>query len=470
MIDASVLQIHDATMKILAETGMVFHCQEAVDLAKGHGLKVSDKTVYFTEKQLMALISLAPARFTVSGPNPDKAVLVGDPRTTHFIPAGAAPFYMDEDDHIRDATVKDFIYLTQLFQASPEIAIMAGRAVQPADVKPDDAVGHLLYHLLQMTDKPFLLSCGGERSTKLMLDMVGMAHGGEAEFRRRPRFISVTNPLSPLQMDQVASQLLLTMTRAGQVICVAPCAMAGGTAPMTMAGAFVQTNAETLAGIAMGQMANPGAPMIYGFLTTVSDLKTGGIATGAPEQAISAFWGGKLARFYNLPCRVGGGGLVDAEGPGVQSAYESMMNFMSTALAGSHISFQSAGVLAAFNIFSPKKAVADLEEIGMVKRIQEGITLSTEQLALDVIHQVGPGGQYLTHPHTVKFCRKGVFTPHLSLRRSSGRSDWHQAEQDRLKAELKRRVDSYVRPEIPSGLAADLKKYLQSQGIDPAGQ
>ncbi|MDR1308400.1 MAG: trimethylamine methyltransferase family protein, partial [Deltaproteobacteria bacterium] len=291
--------------------------------------------------------------------------------------------------------------------------------------------------------------------------------GGDAEMLRIPRIMVVANPLSPLKMDRNATYFLMEIARRNQVICVAPCAMAGTTAPMTLAGAFVQTNAETLAGIALAQMVRPGAPSVYGFLTTVSDLRTGSIATGAPEQAISAIWGGRLARLYNLPCRLGGGGLTDADVNGLQSGYESFMNIFAAREAGSSISFQAAGVLGAFNAMNMEKAVCDLEVIGMVNRIARDIDITPETLAEDVIAKVAPDGQYLTHPHTVRHCRKEVFQPRISYRGPMSREGQRESELGRVMAEVRRREEAYSPPDIPKTVAKDLRAFLSKEGIEP---
>ena len=466
MTDKGVQQIHDASMRILAKKGMVFHLPEAIELAKSHGLKVEGETVYFTERQLMDLISLSPSRFVLSGPNPDKAVLVGDSQT-HHTPGGGPQFFLEEDGTLRDAEMRDHLRFTKLFHSADEIPIMAALAVQPGDINPDDTVGHVLYQMFQLTDKPYLTPAGGERTTRIVLELTAMANGGWDEMEKKSRVIVVANPLSPLKMDHHATYFLMEFARRNQAVIVAPCAMAGSTAPMTLAGAFVQTNAETLAGIALAQMVRPGAKCVYGFLTTASDLKTGSIACGAPEQAISAIWGGKLAEFYKLPSRLGGGGLTDADINGVQSGYESMMNLLSASQAGSSISFQAAGVLGSFNAMNMSKAVCDLEIIGMVNRINRDIVISADTLAEDIIEKVAPDGQYLTQPHTVKNCRKEIFLPHVSYRGPMTRESQLESERQRIAAEIKRREDAFAAPDIPASLVKDMKNYLAKEGIEP---
>ena len=466
MIDKGVQQIHDATMRILADKGMVFHLPEAVELARKHGLKVEGETVYFTEKQLMELISQAPARFRLSGPNLDRSVIIGDYQT-HHIPGGGPQFFLEENGRLRDAEMKDHRRLTKLFHSAAEIPIMAALVVQPGDINPDDTVGHALYQMFQLTDKPYLTPAGGERTTRLVLELTAIANGGWSAMAEYPRVIVVANPLSPLKMDHHATYFLMEFARRGQAVIVAPCAMAGSTAPMTLAGAFVQTNAETLAGIALAQMTRPGTPCVYGFLTTASDLKTGSIACGAPEQALSAIWGGRLARFYKLPCRLGGGGLTDAYVAGIQSGYEAMMNLLTASQAGSSISFQSAGVLGSYNAMNPEKAVSDLEIIGMVKRLERPLVTDENSLAEAVIDQVAPDGQYLTHPHTVKNCRKELFMPHLSYRGPMARENQREAERQRVLSEVKRREEAYKAPDVPPSVVKDLRDYLAKENIEP---
>ncbi|MDR1049912.1 MAG: trimethylamine methyltransferase family protein [Deltaproteobacteria bacterium] len=466
MTDQGVKQIHAATMRVLAKKGMVFHLPEAVELAKKHGLRTDGETVYFTEKQLMDLIAMAPSRFVLRGSDPGKGVLVGDGQT-HHIPGGGPQFFLEENGTLRDAEMRDYVRFTRMFHSAAEIPIMAGLVVQPGDINPDDTVGHVLYHLHTLSDKPFLTPAGDERVTRIVLESTAIANGGWEEMAKDARVLVVANPLSPLRMDHKATYFLMEFARKNQAVNVAPCAMAGSTAPMTLAGAFVQTNAETLAGIALAQMVRPGAKCVYGFLTTASDLKTGSIACGAPEQAVSAVWGGRLARFYRLPSRLGGGGITDSDFTGVQSGYESMMNLLAASQAGSDISFQAAGVLGSFNCMNMEKAACDLEVIGMVKRIERDIVISPETMAEDVIDKVAPHGQYLTEPHTVKHCRREIFVPRVSYRGPMTRRDQLHSERERILREVRRREEAYAAPDLPPSLAKDLLAYLRSEGVDP---
>ena len=466
MIEQAVQKIHDATMRILNKKGMVFHLPEAVELAKKHGLKTDGETVYFTEKQLMDLIAQAPSTFAFRGTNPDKGIVIGE-GGTHHIPGGGPQFFLEEGGLLRDAVMKDYVRMTKMFHAADEIAIMAGMVVQPSDVPVDDTLGHVFYQLLTHTDKPLQTMAGEERPTRILLDMVTIANGGRAEMDKGPRLLVVANPLSPLKMDHVATYFLMEFARRNQAVIVAPCAMAGSTAPMTMAGAFVQTNSETLAGIALTQMVRPGAPAVYGFLTTAADMKNGAIACGAPEQALSAMWGGKLARFYNLPSRLGGGGLSDAYVAGIQSGYEAMMNLLMASQSGSSISFQSAGVLGSYNAMNPEKAVSDLEIIGMVKRLERPLVVDENSLAEAIIEKVAPDGQYLTEAHTLKNCRKELFLPHLSYRGPMVRDDQRQAERQRVLDEVKRREAAYKAPDVPPSVVKELRDYLAKEGIEP---
>ncbi|UQZ87796.1 trimethylamine methyltransferase [Deltaproteobacteria bacterium Smac51] len=467
MTNQDVLKIHQTTMRILEKKGMVFHLPAAVELAQKHGLRTDGQTVYFTEKQLMELIGQAPSSFSFRGTNPDRGVVVGRDGT-HHIPGGGPQFFLEEGGLLRDAEMKDYVRLSRLFHAADEIAVMAGMVVQPSNVPVDDTLGHVMFQLLRTTDKPLQVMAGDERVTRILTDMVAIASGGPAELEKGPRMMVVANPLSPLKMDHVATYFLMEFARRNQAVIVAPCAMAGSTAPMTMAGAFVQTNAETLAGIALAQMVRPGAPVVYGFLTTAADMKNGSIACGAPEQALSAIWGGKLARFYDLPCRLGGGGLTDAYVAGIQSGYEAMMNLLTASQSGSSISFQSAGVLGSYNAMNMEKAVSDLEIIGMVKRLERGVTVDENTLAETIIEQVAPDGQYLTHPHTVKNCRKELFLPHLSYRGPMVRDDQWQAERRRVLDEVRRREEAYQAPDIPPSVVKELRDYLAKENITPS--
>ena len=169
---------------------------------------------------------------------------------------------------------------------------------------------------------------------------------------------------------------------------------------MTMAGTLAQGNAEFLAAAILMQMIRPQTPLIYATLPTVADMRSGAYASGGIECGMLHMAFAQMAHFYNVPC---GGyiGLTNSKINDAQSGYETGMSAVAGLLAGADM-FNMGGLLDALKVFDFAKAVIDDEIALMLKRIKRGFEFSEEDLALDVIAKVGPGGSFMIHPHTVK--------------------------------------------------------------------
>jgi len=189
---------------------------------------------------------------------------------------------------------------------------------------------------------------------------------------------------------------------------------AGVTSPMTLAGTLALGNAEFLALSVMQQMIQPGTPLIYAVLSTVADMRTGAYAPGAIETGILQMAHSQMARFYNVPS---GGyiGLTNAHMNDAQSGYETGMNTTAALLAGADL-FNMGGLLGSLMAFDYAKAVIDNEIALMLKRLQRGIEFSGENLSLDLIGKIGPGGTYMDSMHTLEHMRSTAFFPDIATR------------------------------------------------------
>ncbi len=455
--------IHNASMAILQNTGCLFHHPEVVEKLKSHGLKVDGSHVYFTEKQVMEQVAKAPSSFTLRAPNAEKSITVGGSES-HFCPGAGAPLVVDDDGSVREATLADFKEFVKMFQASPIVSLISSAILTPTDIPPHASALVATYNLMLMSDKPFWFLNGKGSINNQTLSLLEILYGEAPAFGKDPMALTIANPLSPLSFDHQALSALQDFGSRGQGVIIAPAAMAGTTAPMTLAGTIALTNAETLAGITVSQILNPGAPVVYGFQSTTSDVRTGAIAIGSPEQAICATYGANLARFYELPSR-GGGAITDASGPGLQSSYEAMMTLLATRQAGMNLIVHTAGILGGFAAISLNQSVIGLEVVTMVDRFMNDITTDEQNLALDVIDQVGPGGQFLNHKHTMKNCRKGVFVPRLGHRGTLEGPGYLEAEAARLKAERERLIGSWQAPDLGESVRNDLKKYMEKESL-----
>ena len=281
--------------------------------------------------------------------------------------------------------------------------------------------------------------------------------------RRSAVAIGLINSLSPLSFAPEMIEALIEYGRWGQPVIITPGAMAGSTGPITPAGTLALSNAETLAGIVLAQLVNPGTPVVYGGANSHMDMRTGNMSIGGPETAQKIIAVVQLARHNGCPVR-GGGSLTDASYPDAQAGYESMLNLMATVNSGADFVLHSAGILSTYLAFSYEKFVLDDEMCGMVRRSQRKIAVDADTLAYDVIASVGSGGNFLTEDHTFERCRSEFWLPDVSDRdglhawMSSGRANAEVRAHGRWQALLAEHED----PLLDEGIMRQLQAYVDA--------
>jgi len=197
--------------------------------------------------------------------------------------------------------------------------------------------------------------------------------------------------------------------------------VAGSTAPATLAGTLVQLNAEVLAGVAVVQTLKPGHPMLYGAVPTSSDMRTMAFCFGSVEMGLMNAAAAELARFYSIPLYATAG-VTESKVPDAQAGYEKATTLALAALAGCDYIHDAVGLIDSGMTISLASYVIDDEICGMALRAIEGINVSDESLAVEVIARVGPGGHFLAEDHTVEHMRNEFFFPRVSDR--SNREAW----------------------------------------------
>lgn len=460
-MDSDLRQIHDATMSILEQTGMLFHHPKVLEILKEKGIRVEGSTVYFTREQLMEWVGKAPKQFSMYARNSKYDFEVGGDHV-ELLPGYGSPFVCGFDGQRYPAQMSDYVKFLKLFHQSDYHNANGGVLVQPGDV-PEHSIVAMLYATLLHTDKALVAGSGKADDVEKMMDLLGIVFGGKETLAQKPRCLTIVNTNSPLQLDTNMLETMMVFGKYKQPVIIAACAMAGTTAPVTIASTIALTNAEVLAGIAVAQILNEGTPVVYGSQSTTSDMRTGSIANGAPEGALCYQYAARLAKAYGLPCR-GGGAISDAKAISVQAGYESMLTFLATYAAKTNLIIHSAGIMDSYNAMSYEKFIVDLEVIGMVKRYLSGVKVSEETLAVDVIRQVGAAGEFLTSVHTMQHCRKEPFLPDVSIR-GSVTGDPNGALLDNIRNKQDKMLGSYSKPEMPAEIQDKLTDYLIGCGF-----
>lgn len=449
-------KIHDSAMDLLKNTGIAFNEEEAIEIFKSNGFKVDDKTVFFTEDQIQNALKTAPSKFTVTARNPEKNVTIGEEDFV-LLPGYGAPFVSMPDGEQREATMADYDNFCKLVQTSKYLDMNGFMMVEPSDVPADTAHLDMVFSSIVLCDRPFMGSPVSKQGAQDCVDMAKIVWGEDGLKKVGPVTVSLINSLSPLQFSDEMAGSLINLARANQACVVASLIMAGSSGPVTLAGVLALQTAEILAGITLAQLVNPGAPVIYGSTSSAMDMKTGGLSIGCPELSAVVSTTAQMARFYNLPSR-SGGGLTDAQITDAQAGAESMLALSTAVRNGVNFILHSAGILGSYISMSYEKFLLDEEACGILKKLIRPIEITAESIDVEMIKNVGIGGQFLTQPKTFQLCRTEFYLTNLMNRQNQ--TGWKAAGGKRSDAvateKLDERLAGYEKPDI----APDVEKAL----------
>lgn len=458
-------RIHQASLEILDGTGVKFYHPRVLDLLQSKGIRVVGETAFFKPDQIMSWVSKAPSVFKIYGRNSKNDMTIGGDRVEYVSCNSGFPWITDADGFKRKAVLDDYITFLKLVHQTSFFKINGGVMVTPSDLHTQPLYPVMLYLALLHSDKCLFGGLGGLDESIAIMDMLKIVYGDKEELIKKPRIVTIISPLSPLQFDKKMLDTMITYAEYGQPIIVAPAVMAGTTGPVTLAGTIALSNAESLAGIAVSQMIREGTPVIYGSASSAADMRTASCSIGSPESALCVAYCARLAKAYGLPSR-GGGTLNDAKSVSVQAGYEGMMVMLVAVQEKINFILHSAGSLDSYGAMSFEKYIVDLEIVGMINRFNQGVQTGTQELALDVIKEVGPGGEFLSHIHTMQFCRKELWAPDISIRGPVESIDPHGYIFERINRKKEQMLKSYSMPEFSSVIKSKLKKYLTEIGVE----
>ena len=447
-------------MRILYEVGIKFHHKDAIDVLKRNGVETDGDVAKFNETQIMKWIEKAPKVAPLYARNSKYDMQIGGDNV-YPAPCYGAASVTNADGTSRAAVMKDYTDFAKLFHTSPFHNINGGVLVQPDDIPIKESPQILHYAAALLSDKCLIVSSGTEHAMESLMKMTGVMFDGAQALAEKPRILTIVNANAPLQIDKTMLETLFTFAKHGQPFVMVQTCMAGTISPVTMAGTLAIGNAEVLAGIALSQMIRPGAPVIYASQTAAADMRSGFMASGAPEGALAYRNCTIMAKHYGLPCR-GGGAVTDAPVVGAQSGYESMMNYLICSQSKMNLIIHSAGILESYAAVSFEKAICDFEIIGMVNKFLEGIDFSEDAIPFDLIKEAGHGGQYMTSDHTLEHFR-ALFTPDISIR---GKSQNAGQFDKNISGRLRQMLDSYKRPDFDADKLRALEKLLLDEGVE----
>ncbi|MFU0503300.1 trimethylamine methyltransferase family protein [Pseudaminobacter sp. NGMCC 1.201702] len=466
--DDELEAIHLASLRVLKEIGVDVLHDEARSIMKRHGADVREgsERVRFDGDMIMELMASCPAEFTLHARNPEHNVRFGG-NNLIFSQMGSAPNCSDLDNGRRPGNRTDFRNFLKLAQMHNILSTTGGYPVEPVDIHPSLRHLECIRDLATLTDKAFhIYSLGRERNVD-GIEIARIARGiSREQLQEEPSVYTIINTNSPLKLDIPMLEGIIQMSGNGQIVIVTPFTLAGAMAPVTIAGALVQQNAEALAGLAFTQMVRKGAPVGYGGFTSNVDMKSGAPAFGTPEYMKAQLVGGQLARRYNIPYRtsnVCAANTIDA-----QAAYESVFSLWGAIQGGGNFILHAAGWLEGGLRCSYEKMILDIDLLQMVAEFLTPLDLSEDALAIEAIRDVGPGGHFFGTQHTQDRYRNAFYSPIISDWRNF--ETWTEAGSptalERANRIWKERLASYEQPPMDPAIAEELDAFVEKRRLE----
>jgi trimethylamine--corrinoid protein Co-methyltransferase len=408
--DRQIERVYYATLECLQRTGVQVHNGPARDVLAQAGARVDGIRVRFPPHLIQGAIASTPRTFTLWGRDgrpqiqvaPDRVAFGPGPTCTHFVdPITGERRPTRQGDPAATALVCD---------ALPNIDYVMSLGLI-SDVTPQLAPVYEFAEMVAQTTKPILPWAYSAQNVADIYQIAAAAAGGEGALRSRPFFALFTTYQSPLvQTAEDLDNAFWAVERDIPVILMGG-GTAGETAPITGAGALVVALGGALAGLTAIQLHRPGAPVCIGAVALGMDLATSRPAYGAPEMSLYAAAMADVCRYLGLPA-MGTAGASEAKTLDLQAAIESSVQIVFSALSGTPL-VHDIGFLDCADIGSLEMLVMNDEIISLARRVLRGLEVSDDTLMLDLIDQVGPGGEYLSAKSTAKRCRAEIWQPRL---------------------------------------------------------
>jgi len=467
LTDEGIRRIHESSLTLLSEIGVEVHSRLAFEVFRQRGATCdpAKKLVKISRAMVEDAVAKAPKRVVLCG-REEKHDLYCEGKNVHMGTGGTVLNVIDlETGAKRPTTLKDVRDIARLCDALENVHFMV-LPVYPNDLPPEDVDLNRFHSSILNCSKHLM---GGIYTLQGTLDIIRMAEriaGSPKALRERPFVSFITCVVSPLKMDDLYGDILYHVAKAGMPVAIPAEPLTGATAPVTIAGLLTGLHAETLSGVVLTQLVNPGTPVLYACTATSTDLRTMGYVSGSVEMGLINAGAAAMAQYLNLP-NYTTAGMSDAKVVDAQNGYEKAVTDVLVALSGSNFIHDAAGLVEFASTASYKQYVIDNEIIGMAMRAVRGIEVTDETIALDAYRRVGPGGNFLADPHTILWMRREHYLPKLSDRQL--RINWEKAGSPTVEEKAVAAAKRILKDHKPLGLSRELNDSLRAQfpGIRP---
>jgi trimethylamine--corrinoid protein Co-methyltransferase len=415
--DADIKKIEAAAFDLLATSGVAVYSEPARRAMAEAGAEVDEetRTARLPRSYLEDCIASNPSSITLHSRD-DEFDAVLEKNRVHYGTGGTAIYVLDPDTgERRPSEVRDVVLNARLVQTLENIHVFTIN-VFPNDIEEKDNIDvNRFFHALEHTTKHVMGGIYSLDGCKKVVEMAEMIAGGAEALRAEPFVSFITLIISPFKIDDHYGTMTCYLAEKGLPVVVPTEPICGTTSPVTLAGNVLTHIAETLAGIAMVQSVKKGAPGICGSVGSITNLQTMNHVAGAVERGMINAAVSQMAQHFEIPL-YSTGGTSDAKDVDIQAAYESAISAMLVAMSGANYIHDIAGLMETDLTVSYDKLVMDNEILGMCQRVLRGIEVDDETLAVDLMKEKGPGGDFLADEHTVRNMRGEFFEPKIANR------------------------------------------------------
>ena len=406
-------QIHLASLQILQRYGIQVLGAQALALFRQAGADVdADGMVRMEPELVLQTIATAPSEFTLTPRNPGNALRCGG-NAINFGLVSGPPNVHDCVQGRRPGNIADYRKLITLGQFFNVIHFFGNQALSPIDLPVNTRHLDTTLDNLTLSDKVFFATGIGGGRARDAVEMCAIARGlSLQQMPEHPTVLTNININSPRKLDDSMAYGAMQMAMLGQAVSVTPFTLMGAMTPTTMAAALAQQNAEALLGITLVQLVRPGAPVVYGGFTSNVDMHSGAPAFGTPENTLANMAGGQLARKYRLPYRTSACNASNAVD--CQATWETQMSLWGAVMGHGNLIYHAAGWLEGGLVASFEKTVLDCEMLQNMGYLLRPLRVDADELALDAIAEVQPGGHFFGCEHTMQRYKTAFYQPFMS--------------------------------------------------------
>ncbi len=463
MTDADRRAVHDAALEVMEDPGVRVHSLTARRALKRAGATVDDRShdVRFPAGLVASLMKTAPREVVLAGRN--EAFDLPFDGTHNYVTTDACGIAVwDEATRSRRQPVLDDVRKTAVLADYLPLVSLYTPMVVSSDVPERAHVVSGVRTAMENTEKHIESeSTSNAAEARAEVAMAAAVVGSPDELLERHYLSAVTCTVSPLILDAAATDAAMVFADHHVPIHVMSMAHAGISAPVTLSGDLVVNHAETLALMCAAQARSPGAPVMYGSCLSQMDPRTGAYQGGSPEALLLCAGTVEMAKYLHVPISSGGFGS-SAKIPGIQCSIEGALSALLQAVVGAEL-LNGIGEADGSMVLSYEQLLIDHDTFGMALRMNQGINVTPETLAVDVIRKAGIGGSYLAQMHTIRHMRE-TFLP--MLWDTNPYEDWvYQGKKDPMVL-AKEKADAILASHKPAPLDAAARKQIAAIARD----